>query len=206
MAGINAILLGLAEQMYEDIKFITEQSPTQVVDDDTVRMFNSLLSEVRLSCPGCVGVVKFTEMNARTLKYKDALVVLGQLRTMLRLSTQTDVDQIARESMRKVLENESLDESLDEEDEEAPQQISEETEPSSDRVVHDPELYGTSPVRTNPDGTVPFALDDAGDATDAFGEEIATVQDLQDESEPDYSNKKPAEKARIRQTLPLRDR
>ncbi len=207
-SGITTILLGLAEQMYEDVRFITEHSPTQVVDDDTARMFNSLLAEVRVNAPGVVAVVKFGDMSPRTLKYKDALVVVGQLRTMLRISTQTDVSRIARESMRRVMENESLDESLDEEESPSSSaRTSRDTVPSSDRVVHDPELYGTAPVVTNPDGTVPFALDDGGDATDAFSDDSATgASSLRDESDPDYRAKKVGEKGRVQQTFPLRDR
>lgn len=85
MPTATAILVGLAEQFYDDIKFITQQNPTQVVDEDTSRMYNNLLEEVRANFPFSTPVQALASMNARTLKYKDALVAAGQLKRILQL-------------------------------------------------------------------------------------------------------------------------
>jgi len=226
MTTINSVLLGLAEQMYEDVKFIAQLNPTQVVDDDTAKMFNGLLNEVRVNAPGVTGVLAFEQMSGRTLKYKDALVVVGQLRTLLRIADKTDLQRLSRDSMRRALENESLDESISE-PEPAPRPKTEapgerrsraavETQPpppaaprrpstaSAPRpdtnFSHDPELYGEKPpVRLNDDGTVPFVLDEG--AEHAGG--------LRDESEPDFGSaapQAPPSPSRIQQMFSLRDR
>lgn len=224
MATFNSVLLGLAEQMYEDVKFIAQLNPTQVVDDDTAKMFNGLLNEVRINCPGVTAVLAFEAMTGRTLKYKDALVVVGQMRALLRMAETTDLQRLSRDSMRRAMENESLDESMDI----APPQKQKIDAPASERraaeapgqgtpsprraaaparpdtnFALDPELYGEKPpVRLNDDGTVPFVLDDGGGGAD-------DKAGLRDESEPDFGKRAPEpppSPSRIQQMFSLRDR
>lgn len=73
----HLLLVSLSEQMYRDVRFITQSNPTVVVDEETVRMFNSLLLEVRKAYPHAVEAIAFEEMTARTLKYKDALLIVA---------------------------------------------------------------------------------------------------------------------------------
>lgn len=217
MATINTVLLGLAEQMYEDIKFVAQLNPTQVVDDDSTRMFNGLLNEVRINCPGAMGIISFEEMTPRTLKYKDALVVVGQLRMLLRISEKLDLQRLSKESLRRVMENESLDESLDTDPPPAsrldqpvpadrrpktgidvqapgtparratPRPVSPAATPAPASYSHDPELYGEKP---------PVRLNDDGTVPfvldDAASHEgtSAFMDHLRDESEPDFGQRK----------------
>ena len=67
MPGSQELLVGLARQMYDDIRFITEHNPTQVVDDDTARVFNTLLLEVQQTFRSQPLVFSFNEMAARTV-------------------------------------------------------------------------------------------------------------------------------------------
>jgi len=145
------ILVKLAEQMYEDIKFITEANPTQVVDEDTARVYNSLLKEVRRAKPTNGIIQVFEEMSPRTLKYKDALVVVGQLYRILSLLDQSDldIDDLIR---RTSGENQKPPaEELKEQKQESLKAI--------DPSVSDEELYGTKSVKINDQGIVPFELD-----------------------------------------------
>lgn len=78
------LLTLMAERLYEDIRFVTEQNPTQIVDDDGARAYNSIISRVRKLYPYVENVADFPDWSPRTIKYKDALVVAGQLAAMLR--------------------------------------------------------------------------------------------------------------------------
>lgn len=78
----------MAERLYEDIKFVTQQNPTQIVDDDGCRAYNSLLTRVRREFHYVDNVADFPEWSPRTIKYKDALVVSGQLYGMLSALTE----------------------------------------------------------------------------------------------------------------------
>jgi hypothetical protein len=85
------LLLALAERLYQDIKFVTEQSPVQIVDDDGARAFNTLLGRVR-SAFGNVDIVRdFTDWAPRNIKYKDALVAAGQLHAFLSVVVESGV-------------------------------------------------------------------------------------------------------------------
>lgn len=141
------ILVKLSEQMYQDIKFITEANPTQVVDEDTARVFNSLLKEVRRSKPSNGIIQVFEEMSPRTLKYKDALVVVGQLYRILSLLDQSDldIDDLIRRSSG--------------ENQKPPAEEAKIKDNAEDSGVSDEELYGTKSVKVNDQGIVPFELD-----------------------------------------------
>jgi hypothetical protein len=85
------LLLALARRMYEDVKFIAQSNPTQVVDEDTTYIFNHLLNEVRQQFMNVEHVFAFKLMEARTLKYKDALVLSGQLYELMTVITSSGV-------------------------------------------------------------------------------------------------------------------
>jgi hypothetical protein len=177
MPGSQEILVGLARQMYDDIRFITEHNPTQVVDDDTARVFNTLLLEVQQTFRSTPMVFAFNEMSARTLKYKDALVVMGQLYRLLRLMTQDARAAAAAaapgpaQRASKVAPrppSEALDPSLDEGEYDQPAEppASARDQAIKSQLESDSELYGDGPLppKVNPDGTIPFSLldDDHG--------------------------------------------
>lgn len=163
MPGAQAVLVGLARQMYEDIRFITEQNPTQVVDDDTARMFNTLLAEAQQAFRSAPLVFSFNEMSPRTLKYKDALVVVGQLYRLLAMFAPPPAARPAAAPARQP--SEALDPSLDEGeyDEQPPARaLTPEEEAAQRQIEADRELYGDGPQppKVNPDGTIPFSLMD----------------------------------------------
>ncbi|MDK2971445.1 MAG: hypothetical protein PWP23_1200 [Candidatus Sumerlaeota bacterium] len=159
MNRAQTLLAALSEQMYRDIRFITQSNPTVVVDDDTVKMYNSLLTEVRKSFPHAVESIAFEEMTPRTLKYKDALVVVGQLACLVKVMTggenlaaapAASVSQAASQPVARSGQTVLRVAEAPAEPEEAP-----EAEPPLD-----PELYGpTPPLHLNEDGTVKFSLD-----------------------------------------------
>jgi hypothetical protein len=77
------LLLQMIKQLYDDIKFVTQQNPTQIVDDDGSRCYNSLLGKARKYFPYDEFVGDFSDWQPRSIKYKDALVVVGQLCSMI---------------------------------------------------------------------------------------------------------------------------
>ncbi len=77
------LLLHMSFRMYEDIKFVTEQNPTQIVDEDGTRAYNNLLAKTRRYFQLTEFTNDFNEWAPRTIKYKDALVVVGQLYSMI---------------------------------------------------------------------------------------------------------------------------
>ena len=146
MATINKILVALSDQMYRDVKFVAEHNPTQVVDDDTTKMFNHLLAEVEKVFPLTKRIAAFSPMSPRTLKYKDALVVTGQLFRFLSVMTETE----GKPQRAKPVDAGNGAEGIPDpgsEDEHDP--------------THDVELYGRAkPVNLNDDGTIRFSLED----------------------------------------------
>lgn len=78
----------MAERLYEDIKFVTQQNPTQIVDDDGARAYNSLLARAKKEYPSVEVFDDFPTWSPRTIKYKDALVVAGQLFALLNALTE----------------------------------------------------------------------------------------------------------------------
>ncbi len=78
----NLLLLEMARQFYEDCRYIADNNSTQPVDEDTCLMFNTLLTEMQQAYPSCGHLHHFREMPARSLKFKDAVIVAGQLYTI----------------------------------------------------------------------------------------------------------------------------
>ncbi len=169
----KAALNPLARQMYDDIRFNAATSPTAPLDEDTTRLFNALLRFSRESYPGQATLESIAEMTPRTIKYKDALVVVGQLTVFLAfksgaLESQKGSPAGAPEPAAAAVHPASRVRAIG--PEATPFDF---TSPSEDRVaipeaaswsgVHDleRELYGPNPPkRLNADGTVPFTLEE----------------------------------------------
>jgi hypothetical protein len=77
------LLTLMADRLYDDIKFVAEQNPTQIVDEDGTRAYNALVQKARNHFPHIEHMADFVDWNPRTIKYKDALVASGQLAAML---------------------------------------------------------------------------------------------------------------------------
>ncbi len=94
------LLLEMTGQFYEDCSAIASHSPMQQADEETCMMFNNLLREVQTSFSYCALLGGFREMAPRNVKFKDAVVVAGQLlaimRTLHRASSPlTDVSGVS---------------------------------------------------------------------------------------------------------------
>lgn len=185
MANDQSVLLGLAQQMYEDIKFITSQNPTQVVDEDTTRIFNHLLNDVKQGYMNVPQVFAFEAMSPRTLKYKDALVVAGQVYRLLALVSDGGAPA-ARPQPRPAPQQQGAPHQQGAPPQQAGSSpnvprpvpggssasIPRQSGPSAQRpkeppTNHDHELYGEKPPpKLNDDGTVPFSLLDEEDASE----------------------------------------
>jgi hypothetical protein len=179
MNRTQRLLAGLAEQMYRDVRFVAHTNPTVVVDEETSRMFNNLLAEVRRTFPHAVETCGFEEMSARTLKYKDALVIVGQLMCLVRVLSGPEpvaapaplapvappppftprevAPAVAAPPPRLATPPPGVPERRRELTPE-PEVVPDPPEPSE---PHDRELLGPiAPVHMNADGTVRFSLDD----------------------------------------------
>lgn len=91
------LLVIMAERLYDDIRFVTQQSPTQIVDDDGARAYNLLLAKSRKYYPTIEFLPDFSDWMPRTIKYKDALVASGQLFALLKAASEAG-DDLARMS------------------------------------------------------------------------------------------------------------
>ncbi len=137
MTDARRTLSFLARQLYRDVHFVTQLNPVNIVDDETTHAFNSLLAEARRLFPGNNIVATFKDMAPRNIKYKDALIVSGQLAAFLELVTGGVPVAAAAGAGPNATpppgENDSLD------------------------LEH--QLYGKQPVKRNPDGTIPFSME-----------------------------------------------
>jgi hypothetical protein len=172
----KAALNPLARQMYDDIRFNAASNPTAPLDEDTTRLFNALLRYSRESYPGQATLESITEMTPRTIKYKDALVVIGQLTVFLAfksgtLESQKGAVSAAAESTKPAGLAHPASRVMTINPDATPFELA---ASAGDRAavpdgggtwsgVHDleRELYGPNPPkRLNADGTVPFSLED----------------------------------------------
>lgn len=80
----RVLLLAMAERLYQDIRFVTEQSPVQIVDEDGARAYNKLLARVRAQFSNVSTMEDFQDWSPRSIKYKDALIVAGQLHAIIK--------------------------------------------------------------------------------------------------------------------------
>lgn len=162
-----SLLVKMTEQMYEDIRFVAENNPTQVVDDESTRMFNALLAQIRAARPEEILLTIFSDMNPRTLKYKDAVVVTGQLRCLTRAidTLPKSYDDLIRKSQEEILM--VSDDKIPSPPRSASMQktddrhLIEDHQPLEEEVHVDEELYGTRNLRVNEHGIVPFNLSDS---------------------------------------------
>ena len=79
----SALLLPMVRQLYEDCRYIAESSPTQPVDEDSCLMYNRLLQQIQKSYPFCHQLRRFREIPSRNLKFKDIVILTGQMQALL---------------------------------------------------------------------------------------------------------------------------
>ncbi len=168
------LLLHMSHRLYEDIKFVTAQNPTQIVDDDGTRAYNAVLAKTRKYINAGDFMDDFQDWTPRSIKYKDALVAVGQLHAMIQACVESgnnyDFPNIGH-SDSESYNDDSVDIEEDEKSESPFRKESsahlqdpnivgdEQFETSSKRDSSDKELYGTDDVKRNEDGTIPFSLD-----------------------------------------------
>ena len=171
----KTVLTALARQFYDDIRFNAANAPTMAVDEDTTRLFNILLRQAREVYPGVSALEGFTDMIPRTIKFKDALVVAGQLHTILRYHSEGSVTPLGDRTPSGMAPFSSRSTSSSSSSSlpklgkallgtETPTPGSGETRttrPITRAEEFEEELYGPNPPkRLNADGTVPFTLED----------------------------------------------
>lgn len=137
MTDARRTLAFLARQLYRDVHFVTQLNPVNIVDDETAQSFNALLGEARRMFPGNNMLATFKDMAPRNIKYKDAVIVAGQLAAFLQLATGGVPVPAAAGAGGNATPVPSDDDSLDIEG----------------------QLYGNAPIKRNPDGTIPFSLE-----------------------------------------------
>lgn len=140
MADSRQILTDMAQQFYQDVRFVCQLNPINVVDEDTTSSFNALLARAREVYPTERGIKEFSELSPRNLKYKDALIVAGQFAILVRLlSGRADTFSASIAKATAPADPKAA---------------------SSSDSQHDLELYGpATPKKVNPDGTIPFSLE-----------------------------------------------
>lgn len=95
------LLLSMAERLYIDIKFVTEQNPTQIVDEDGARAYNSILKRTRAAFGNQLPpLADFPDWAPRNIKYKDALVAAGQIYALLRAVVEPSRVPVASQERR----------------------------------------------------------------------------------------------------------
>ena len=176
MSDPKVLLLLMSERLYEDIKFVAQQNPTQIVDDDGAKAYNSLLLRAKKAFVGQELLADFPEWAARTIKYKDALVVAGQFNALLNglishgiggAASQPWAAQIeaytapaaaapAGQMQRGTPVPAPAPRGSGPKPPPLPKDANEPTRPGEDD-----ELYGpvSTPARRNDDGTIPFSLE-----------------------------------------------
>ncbi|MEQ8822114.1 MAG: hypothetical protein RLY93_17900 [Sumerlaeia bacterium] len=155
-----ALIYGMARQMYEDIRYVAGNNPKEVVDDDTAKMFNNLLKNVRAVFPTLRQINDFDPMAPRTLKYKDAMVVVGQLASLLKIinDEHNRLSDAAAGRARAPQQGQGAAKAPAQGGNRGP---GAKAAPQEEPLFHDRELYGDSPPKTLTDeGIVPFTLDD----------------------------------------------
>jgi len=165
----KAILTALARQMYEDIRFNAANAPTMAVDEDTTRLFNILLRQTREAYPRLGVLEGFSDIVPRTIKFKDALVVAGQLQTILTYQLEGAAPARTEKSFGPTpVGMHSSSSSLPKlskplgssETVRTPYDTESDRTPTSAEGF-EAELYGPNPPkRLNADGTVPFSLEE----------------------------------------------
>lgn len=83
MPDIRALIASMARQMYDDVRLVTEANALQPLDEDTTRHINHLLRMTRDCYPNVRLLDPFQDMAPRTIKYKDTVMIIGQLKELL---------------------------------------------------------------------------------------------------------------------------
>lgn len=83
MPDMRSLIASMARQMYDDVRLVTEANALQPLDEDTTRHVNHLLRLARECYPTVRLMEPFQDMAPRTIKYKDTVMILGQLKEML---------------------------------------------------------------------------------------------------------------------------
>lgn len=146
MTDSRRILSFLALQLYRDVRFVTQLNPVNIVDEETSASFNALLVEAKRLFPGNPILDTFREMSPRNVKYKDAVIVAGQLAAFLDLTTG-GIPTRGAAAAAAGTGNVSAQHT---------------PVPDTDLLDHaeiDAQLYGASSSKRNPDGTIPFSLE-----------------------------------------------
>lgn len=89
------LLLELSRQLYEDFRFLAQNNSTQQVDEDSSLVFNTVLREAQTLFSNCTFIQHFREFAPRNVKVKDAMVVSGQLYTLLHHLLETEFPAIS---------------------------------------------------------------------------------------------------------------
>lgn len=73
------LILEMTRQFYEDCKYIAENNSTQPLDEDACNLYNTILKETQAVFPECDLLEKFREIPPRAVKFKDAVLMGGQV-------------------------------------------------------------------------------------------------------------------------------
>jgi len=164
------LLTIMAHRLYEDIKFVAEQNPTQPVDDDGAKAYNSLVAKARKIYGGLDHMADFSDWAARTIKYKDALLVAGQFSAMLEALTAGDTRMPSRSGTSTGTSAPGAPQVTPlglpprvhvPQGPPPPMPQMPQAPPQAPSPPIDVELYGpaVSTPKRNDDGTIPFSLD-----------------------------------------------
>ncbi len=134
MSDQRQLLRVMSGQLYADIRFIAERNPTQVVDDEGAKTYNALLGRLRRAFPGLESLSDFGDWSPRTIKYKDALMVAGQIHALVAAALAADRRAHGTGDPGSGAESASGED-------------------------YEKELYGSGGVKRREDGTIPFSLD-----------------------------------------------
>ncbi len=175
----KALLTSMVYQLYSDIRFVTEHNPTQVVDDDGVKVYNALLTRARQVFDDAEPIQEMENWTPRTIKYKDALLVVGQLHAMINAFSGGSVSlpagapaapqhpQASPQPVRQPQQGQPPQQAQPRPASHAEAQRNARQHPSNNDSLdavgnesYDSELYGPSkPTGRNEDGTIPFSLE-----------------------------------------------
>lgn len=92
------LLLELSRQLYEDFRFLAQNNSTQQVDEDSALAFNAVLREAQTLFSNYTFIQHLREFAPRNVKFKDAMVVSGQLYTLLHHLLETEFPAVSAPS------------------------------------------------------------------------------------------------------------
>ncbi|GAB4317166.1 MAG: hypothetical protein Kow0059_10090 [Candidatus Sumerlaeia bacterium] len=83
MSDDRALLLALINQFYQDLERLAEHDASLILEDTSIVLFNALLAAAAQAFPDHVYLAAFHPWEPRSVKAKDALICVGQLRALL---------------------------------------------------------------------------------------------------------------------------